>query len=268
MRPSQAAAPLPAAHAGHAMAAHLLLDLDGTLLGLRMEEFVPRMVSSMADHFRGALPPERFVEALQSGYRAMLANDDPSRTLLEAFRRAFGAASGLGDGEAEDLFRDYYLGPFRRLRALSRPVPGLEDFLAGVRRLGIGLVLATKPIFPRAAIAERLAWAGLEAGFFELVTDAETMHYCKPSPSYFLEVAAIVGAAPGECLMAGNDIEQDLAAAAAGMPAFLVDVGYLAGARRAAQPCGEGTLADLGAFLASRPGRRRPAASGRSGDPA
>jgi FMN phosphatase YigB (HAD superfamily) len=79
------------------------------------------------------------------------------------------------------------------------------------------------------------------------------MHYCKPNPSYYLEVLERMGCAPDEALMVGNDVEEDLAAAKVGLKTFLVvnEFTVQRGAEREMQPDFEGTLSDLAELLQS-----------------
>ena len=49
------------------------------------------------------------------------------------------------------------------------------------------------------------------------------MHYCKPNPKYYTEILEMLGKKPEECLMVGNNTDEDCAAAqAAGMKTILV----------------------------------------------
>jgi FMN phosphatase YigB (HAD superfamily) len=82
--------------------------------------------------------------------------------------------------------------------------------------------LATNPIFPLAAIEERARWAGFDSGTFDMVTSYETARATKPSPMYFLDIAAHLGLDPHECLMVGDDRDLDLPAAEVGMQTFYV----------------------------------------------
>jgi FMN phosphatase YigB (HAD superfamily) len=227
---------------------HLLLDLDGTLIGLNMETFVPAMVSSMMSWFAPVIPGSLFLTALSRGFRSMTMNDDPDRNLLDIFLDTFTRSTALAPDEVVSRFDTYYRGPFRDLAVLAMPVPGVAALLGTAEKAGCRLTLATKPIFPASAIRERMAWAGLDESLFELITTAETMHFCKPRPGYWREILHRLGAEPTECLMAGNDLSQDLLAREVGIPVFIVREGYETGEGKIA-PDRQGTLADLAAWL-------------------
>ena len=72
-------------------------------------------------------------------------------------------------------------------------------------------------------IEARLSWIGLTAEDFSLITTYENMHYCKPNPKYYEEILKMIGKKPEECLMVGNNTDEDCAAAsAAGLKTVLV----------------------------------------------
>ena len=121
------------------------------------------------------------------------------------------------------------------------------------RRKGLRLVLATNPVFPLRAVEHRLDWAGLNSAAFDLITTVDNMHFCKPQPEYYLEIAAMIGIPPEQCLMAGNDVEEDItAAAAAGMETFLADRFLIHRRQEEEPPAGyRGSLKDLADLIAS-----------------
>jgi FMN phosphatase YigB (HAD superfamily) len=88
------------------------------------------------------------------------------------------------------------------------------------------LVVASNPIFPVIALEERMAWAGIDKAGFDLLTHIENMSYVKPRVEYYLQICEIIGVAPTDCLMVGNDPVNDMVAGAGGMNTFLTtDVG-------------------------------------------
>jgi FMN phosphatase YigB (HAD superfamily) len=72
------------------------------------------------------------------------------------------------------------------------------------------------------ATERRIAWAGLSTTDFELYTTYENSRFCKPNPAYYLEVMQKLGVAPEECLMVGNDVEEDMIAETLGCRVFLL----------------------------------------------
>jgi FMN phosphatase YigB (HAD superfamily) len=86
-------------------------------------------------------------------------------------------------------------------------------------------VLATNPIFPEAAIRERMRWAGVDGHAFAYVTTYETSTACKPHLQYFREIAQTLDVDPQRCLFVGDDASLDLPARHTGMNTFYVGHG-------------------------------------------
>ncbi|NPV70459.1 MAG: HAD family hydrolase [Firmicutes bacterium] len=143
------------------------------------------------------------------------------------------------------VFQEFYAADFPRLRRHSNPDPLAARVVQAAVDAGMRTVLATNPLYPRAAIVERLEWAGISPDLFDLITTYEHMHFCKPRPEYYREICSIIGCEPHECLMVGNDVDEDLVAAGAGMKTFLVNTAVRN--RNSVQYVAdyEGSLADL-----------------------
>jgi FMN phosphatase YigB (HAD superfamily) len=109
---------------------------------------------------------------------------------------------------------------------------------------GAKIVLATNPVFPRAAVDSRLEWAGLADVEFDWVTSYENSRFCKPSPGYYLDILEQINLEPQQCLMVGNDAREDTAAAALGIDTFLVE-GYIVEHPGATPPTWRGSWQEL-----------------------
>lgn len=228
----------------------ILFDLDGTLLGLDIDAFVPFYFEALARHFDGILPGGTLVEAVLASTAVMVADRDPSRSNAEVFWDSFLGRVGVTRDRLDPLFEAFYRDEFPRLGYLARPLPEARTVLERALARGYRVVLATNPIFPRAAILERMRWAGISDIPFALVTAYEDMHACKPHPEYYLEILNLLGAGPRECLMVGNDVQEDLAASLVGIRTFLVEGPFLrdqGGPRY--RPDLRGTLLDLALLL-------------------
>ena len=85
------------------------------------------------------------------------------------------------------------------------------------------MVLATNPIFPAVATESRIRWAGLEPEDFTWYTTYENIGYSKPNPAYYQHILTRLGAQAEDCLMVGNDVDEDMGAAQqAGLSVFLL----------------------------------------------
>src|SRR5690625_5037626 len=73
----------------------LLLDLDGTLLDIDFRNFMGEYLAGTASRFADHMPEETFQQQLLASTGAMLFNDDPNKTVLEAFLHDFGKNAPL-----------------------------------------------------------------------------------------------------------------------------------------------------------------------------
>jgi FMN phosphatase YigB (HAD superfamily) len=227
----------------------ILFDLDGTLLPLEFNEFMPRYFAGLHDAFNSLFPDGSVPRAVLASTDAMV-NNDGSQSNASAFWADFTARVGLSREELEPVFTAFYRDGFP---ALGSGVDRWQDaavVVSAARATGAKIVLATNPVFPRAAIEHRLRWAGVDAGMFDFITDYENMMFTKPNPGYYRQISHKVGADALACLMIGNDVGLDLAPArAAGMRTFMVQSAYSDYGPDGFVPDDEGTLTDLEALL-------------------
>jgi FMN phosphatase YigB (HAD superfamily) len=206
-----------------AMLKAILFDLDDTLLGNDMNVFLPPYLQSLSAHIEPLLEAKRFVPALLGATRSTMASQDTKATNAEVFWQNFTALGGPSRELAGPFFDRFYREEFFKLAALTQPEPNALRVVNHCLQRGYAVVVATNPIFPKAAVEERLRWAGLGQCQFNLVTSYENMHSTKPHPEYYREILRLVDCAPQEALMVGNDPEQDIAPArAAGLRTLLV----------------------------------------------
>ena len=146
------------------------------------------------------------------------------RTNRDVFHERFRALTGvdLDEPETAGAVTRFYAEVFPTLQRTHGPRPGGSAAVGAAREAGLAVALATNPIFPRAAIDERMRWAGLRQEWFDLVTSYENMHACKPASDYFAQTAELLGVRPDECLMVGDDPNLDLAADRIGMSTYYV----------------------------------------------
>lgn len=200
----------------------VLFDLDGTLIDVDMQVFIPLYLRRLAARLEAYVEPRRALATLRAAVMAMLGGTDGQRS-LEALLR-----SKLGE-ELQLAWSDYQAGlvtfcreDLAELRPLIKPHPLARDLVEACLGRGWRVVLATNPIFPREVIAARLAWSGLDDLPFQPVTSYETSRQCKPHPGFFHDLLAELGLPAHACLMVGNDTLHDLAAGLVGMPTCLL----------------------------------------------
>lgn len=204
----------------------ILFDLDGTLLDIDMNYFLPQYLKKMLVMAKeyGIKDPEAFVKQVFASTEVMIADRNPHTTNEEVFMQDFLAKyKDLSREEALNFFDYFYAQGFPQLREYTKPFAGIPEMMEGLFKKGYRVVIATNPVFPMVAIKERLTWAGIEAFDYQLITSFEEMHYCKPKTEYYQEIAELIGVEPAHCLMVGNDMGEDMAAGLIGMKTFLVE---------------------------------------------
>ncbi len=85
------------------------------------------------------------------------------------------------------------------------------------------------------------------------MTTFENSHFAKPNPRYYLEVCEKLGVAPKDCVMVGNDVEEDGCAASLGMEVLLVKDWLLNARNLPTEGFQTGTLADVLEWAKSLP---------------
>jgi FMN phosphatase YigB (HAD superfamily) len=199
----------------------VLFDLDGTLLDIEITTFLGRYFRALGDVVEEHFPSQRLMPAILESTEAMQM-PHPGRINRDVFYEVLLSRTGVDLASHWSVFEDFYRERFPMLGEGYGPKKGARRAVETAMELGLEVVVATQPIFPRVAIEHRLAWAGLSDLALGHVTTYETMHACKPLPDYFRETAGMVGAEPRECVMVGDDRTNDMAAADIGMRTFYV----------------------------------------------
>ena len=187
----------------------LLFDLDGTLLDMDEEAFVPLYMKSVAKAMaKYGLDPQKMIQALKAGSEAMFNNNGPELNRDVLFK-IMSDTFGFDIREYEDRFDDYYRTTFDEAAVTTHPKEGMEELLKHWKDLGYRLVLASNPVFPVSAMEERLKWAGIDPKLFDDISSYSTSTCSKRSPNFFMETAKRLGVTPEECMMIGNSVDED-----------------------------------------------------------
>ncbi len=202
----------------------ILFDLDGTLLNIDMDYFLPRYFASMQSmaHNLGYKEANGLVQQIWSSTEKMIANTDDSKTNEEVFFEDFFRDWPYPAEEFKSFFDSFYEKEFPRLNKYCEPFPRVPQMMEDLFQRGYRIVIATNSVFPLTAIEKRLEWAGVGHFDYDLITAYENMHYCKPQPSYYQEICDRIGVKAQDCLMIGNDTGEDLIAGQVGIKTYLV----------------------------------------------
>ncbi|NTW28537.1 MAG: HAD family hydrolase [Coriobacteriia bacterium] len=230
------------------MLSGILFDLDSTLLDIQLEPFLRNyfaaLTPALAEILHDEAESRKGLDALMVSTQAMM-QAHPGRTNRQIFNESFAKITGADlslDHHAEILGR-FYAEAFPRLQGTIGPHAGARNVVETALALGLKVAVATNPIFPRAAVLERLRWAGLEHVAFHAITSYESLHSTKPQADYFIETADMLGVDPAHCIMVGDDPLLDMPAADVGMKTYYVGQPPLPAATW------HGTLNDLAAIL-------------------
>lgn len=196
--------------------------MDGTLLPMDAEVFTKRYFSLLAQKISPlGYGAKELIDGIWEGVRAMVENDG-SLTNEERFWQVFSARFGERVFGDIPVFDSFYRNEFAGAKEVCGFQPAAKGVVEGLHAKGIRTVLATNPVFPMTAQHMRIGWAGLEPEDFLYITSYENSRFCKPNPRYFLEICDKCGLDPKDCLMVGNDAEEDYAARRAGIEVFLI----------------------------------------------
>lgn len=203
----------------------VLFDLDGTLLPMDRDAFEKAYVSSFARFSAPYIDPKQLVHALMSSTDDMINNTQKSQVNEVRFYESF--AKHMDQVTFDTLLEkmdDYYSVDFDVVQSVTSSSQAMIDSVAYLKEKGFNVILATNPLFPRIATDKRILWAGFRPEDFTDVTRFEENHFCKPNLEYYQEVLDDNGLLAHECLMVGNDVQEDLIAQKLGMKtALLVD---------------------------------------------
>lgn len=227
----------------------ILFDLDGTLLPMDQELFVKAYVKGLAAKMAPlGFDPQKVIDGLWAGTGAMMKNTSGKRN-DEVFWQVFCSIAGEDALNHMDTIDDFYANEFQQVRNVCGFAPEAAEAVRSIKEMGYKVVLATNPLFPRAATESRVRWAGLQPEDFELITVYDNSYHCKPNPAYYEDVLQAIGAAGEECVMIGNDAKEDMIAETLGMQVFLLTDCLINSENRDVSKYPQGSFAELMEFV-------------------
>ncbi|GAB6086598.1 HAD family hydrolase [Alkaliphilus crotonatoxidans] len=201
----------------------ILFDLDGTLLPLEMEEFLKHYFDALENRFGAYFPKGQLTKLVWASTKYMVQNIDSNKTNEEAFFEDFFTRTHHKQEEIYPIFNDFYLNDFIKVKKAVGQNEKMIEAVKVLKKKGYTLIVATNPIFPYEAVRQRIAWAGLMEEDFTLITSFEKMHFCKPQLNYYKEILEKIERLPQECMMVGNDLQEDMVAKGLGMKTYLIE---------------------------------------------
>ncbi len=227
----------------------VLFDLDGTLLPMDNDVFTKGyfklLVQKLAPY---GFEQQELVDAIWSGTAAMVKNNG-IQTNYDVFWKIFATPLGERVFDTKSVFDDFYENEFEQAKTLCGLDSKAGDAVKSLKEQGYRLALASNPIFPMTAQKARIMWAGADPKDFELITSYENSVYCKPNPEYYTDIAKKLGVAPEECLMIGNDVDEDMIAEQVGMSVFLLTDNVINRKNKDISRFSHGGFADLMGYI-------------------
>ncbi|KAF0227580.1 MAG: hydrolase [Erysipelotrichaceae bacterium] len=230
----------------------ILFDLDGTLLPIDAKAFEKIYFSALSSRFTDMYPPEAFIKLIWDATIAMV-KDTTHRTNEVVFMEALGSVVNEKLSEMQRRFELFYQSDFDLLKAAVIESAEVKEAVRLLKEKGYTLVIATNPMFPRIAIEKRISWTGLDRKDFAYVTSFEDNHYCKPQVQYFEEILKDIHKDASECLMVGNDAQEDMAANSVGIQTYLITTHLIHRQQREIQADHKGSYADFLLYVQSLP---------------
>jgi len=233
----------------------VLFDLDGTLLPMDLDRFQELYFKGLSSEFSDIMDPRK-LGGLVWECTLEMVGDRSARTNRDVFMDAMGKRVGHDNvPEYERRFMEYYGNSFDKVKDSTSASEEMKEAVAILKENGYTLVIATNPVFPEAAVLKRIEWAGLSRDDFDLVTNFDNSHYCKPNLEYYEEILKVLGKSPEECMMVGNDELEDMVPKRLGMRTYLVTDNMIPGDIKGPEPDFKGTSADFLGFIKSSVGR-------------
>ena len=200
----------------------IFFDLDGTLLPMDTVAFSKYYFGKISEKLAPyGYEPQKLIKAITLGIAAMVKNNGKS-TNEKACWGAMTQYLGKDITVDKEHFDEFYRCEFDAVKNACGYDPSAVKAVRELRRKGYRTVLATNPLFPSVATEKRIAWAGLSVNDFEIYTSYENCHYSKPNLKYYFELLDKLGLRGDECLMVGNDVDEDMITEQLGMKVFLV----------------------------------------------
>lgn len=200
----------------------VLFDLDGTLLPMDQDAFTKGYFGLLAKTMtKYGYHSEQLLSGIIAGTKAMVKNDG-SMTNEKRFWSTFTSVMNQDVMKDIEHFNDFYQNEFQSLVQYCCPTPMAKEVIDYLKQNHVRLLLATNPLFPPIATHSRIHWAGLEVNDFEIVTTYDMIGTCKPNVEYYKEILNRVELKPEDCLMVGNDMNEDMVVSQIGIDTYLL----------------------------------------------
>jgi FMN phosphatase YigB (HAD superfamily) len=225
----------------------ILFDLDGTLIEVEMDKFIPQYLKLLASNVAHLVRSSKFISKLMIASEAVDKNDG-SKTNEEVFEETFFPLIGYPREEIDPYIDKFYQQDFPKLRQYTHQKPDARKVMETAFDKGYDIVIATTPLLPETAIRQRLEWAGVADFPYKLITSLENSRANKPSLLYYEFIIKSIEHPAEACLMVGDE-DKDMVAALLGIKTYLVKSPRSELGADTPKPNYTGTLGDLEKML-------------------
>ncbi len=234
----------------------ILFDLDGTMLPLNLDQFLKLYFTAMGRKFQDLIDAKTLTQYIMTATEEMV-NDIDYRTNEIVFMEKFAELTRSDLSIYRQRFDEFYDREFFETKASVIDSPMMRDSVDLLKDKGYELVVATNPLFPAKAIHHRIRWSGFEPEDFLYIPSYEKNHYCKPQLRFYTEILQEIGKEPEECLMVGNDVQEDLVAAELGIETYLITDFLIHRTQEPIAATYQGSYVDLYQFVQELPELKR-----------
>ena len=225
----------------------ILFDLDGTLLPIDTDEFTKKYVELLVTYLsKYGYEPQPFIKAMWQGVMAMSKNDG-SKCNFDLFYEVLSAVYGQKVYDDMDIIINFYKHEFNEAKQYVSSKNYAKELVLLAHQKAKYVILATNPFFPKEALETKLSWLGLSVNDFDFITHYENSYYCKPNPQYYYAILNELNLNPDNCLMIGNDVEEDIVASK-NLKHYLI-TNYLLNRKDLTITCPHGNYEECIAFL-------------------
>ncbi|MFX0135679.1 MAG: HAD family hydrolase [Candidatus Hodarchaeota archaeon] len=227
----------------------ILFDLDGTLLDVDLDRFVPQYLNLLAQSVAHIIPPKKFISKILEASKAVEENNG-RRTNDDVYTEICFPLEGCTRKEIQPLFDKFYEQDFSKLRQYTRKKPEARPLIQKAFDKGYDVVIATTPLLPAIAIEQRLEWADIADFPYRLITSLENSYSTKSLTHllYYEQILDRIGYPAEVCLMVGDE-DRDMIAARLGITTFLIEGKKTDFTNHIPEPTYKGSLADLNSLL-------------------
>ncbi|MBD3256426.1 MAG: hypothetical protein GF383_15115 [Candidatus Lokiarchaeota archaeon] len=221
----------------------ILFDIDGTLLDVDMNTFMPEFFAHFSDYFCKKGNSEKITDWLLKALNSV-RNNNGRYTNEYVFLNHFSKYIDTSPKELRNELDLFFRSSFPNLKNITQKKPSARKVVEKAFNHSNNVIISTDPIVPLIAAEKRLEWAGVANFSYNLITTYENSCTTKFSSNYFKNIFKLLQLNPKKCLVVGNETD-DMKSSLHGCSTFLVDDPYITLEPNTPHPTYKGKLIEL-----------------------